>query len=611
MTKMTILAGAALAALSAAADATGLWHYAQMDFELYRLEAMRDEVRRAGLGVGHPGRVPDFSGGGGRRFRIRCDETNRPPFQSSHVSSASWKDGFLTVSVYGGWRDVPALRSPALGWEAQVFDGSWRPTATYSGGDTPPHRDDLPEDRTFDGLAKSGGYYDAGAETIAFVECASKAEPRLYLGESLPELMDEAIDRMECFPRMRQVADGRWRTETAQAFRYLRFKGDEGVSGVRVVPVGRRMDERGAFSAPSPRHAAMRDVGVRTVRLCALDFLVDGIKRDRLPWGGDLAVSLLADAYVFGDAEIARRSLSVLDAYESDVNGIVTYSMWLVISHDLYQLHFGDRKFLEDRWWRVKWRVEDLVGRTDANGFVAKGLDWVFIDWSGPESRTALQAVWAGALDAAARLADRVSDPRTADYRALAAKVRANLNRLAWDEERGLYRVNPGETREFARQANVYAVVFGVADAEKARRVGAELAKDGLPAVGTPYVRGWELVALSRAGQYQAFWDGLEKTFGAMLDAGATTFWEGFDANAKGDAQYAFYGRRWGKSLCHAWSAWPAFLFVSEAMGVRPTADGWTACETKPIPGAEGMEASVPTPRGTLEFSVPDAVKEN
>ena len=252
MAKTAILAGAALAALSAAADATGLWHYAQMDFELYRLEAMRDEVRRAGLGVGHPGRVPDFSGGGGRRFRIRCDETNRPPFQSSHVSSASWKDGFLTVSVYGGWRDVPALRSPALGWEAQVFDGSWRPTATYSGGDTPPHRDDLPEDRTFDGLAKSGGFYDAGAET----------------------------------------------------------------------------------------------------------------------------------------------------------------------------------------------------------------------------------------------------------------------------------------------------------------------------------------------------------------------FWEGFDADAKGDAQYAFYGRRWGKSLCHAWSAWPAFLFVSEAMGVKPTADGWTTYETKPIPGAEGMKASVPTPRGTLEFSVPGA-KEN
>lgn len=593
---------AALASLSAAAETSGLWHYAQMDFELYRLESMRDDARRAGLGIAHPGRVPGL--GAARKFRIRCGRESLPRFQANGVATSDWADGVLTVSVGGDWRDVAAIRSPAGGWEAQAFDGSWRPAATYAGGETPPHRDELPEDRAFSGLSFADGRYDAGAETLAFVECASRSEPRLFVGESLPELAEESVDRMECFPRMRQVADGRWRTETAHAFRYLRFRGD-GVSDVKVVPVGRPMAERGAFSSPDPRHERLRDVGVRTVRLCALDFLVDGVKRDRLPWGGDLAVSLLADAYVFGDAEIARRSLSVLDAYMGDVNGIVTYSMWLVISHDLYQLHFGDRKFLEDRWWRVKWRVEDLVARTDGDGFVTKGLGWVFIDWSGPESRTALQAVWAGALDAAARLADRMSDPRAADYRALAKKVRANLNRRAWDEARGLYRVNPDGEREFARQANVYAVVFGVADADRARRVGAELAKDELPAVGTPYVRGWELIAISRAGLHEAFWTGLEKTFGAMLDAGATTFWEGFDADAKGDAQYAFYGRPWGKSLCHAWSAWPAFLFVSEAMGVKPTADGWASHEMRPIPGAEGMKAKVPTPKGTLSFSVP------
>ena len=175
--------------------------------------------------------------------------------------------------------------------------------------------------------------------------------------------------------RGRQVADGRWRTETALAFRYLRFRGT-GVSGVKVVPIGRPMEEAGSFASPNPRHERLREVGVRTTRLCALDFLVDSLKRDRMPWGGDLAVSFLADAYVFGDAEIARRSLSALDAYEGDVNGIVTYSMWLIASHDLYQRHFGDRAFLDARWWRVKGRIEDLLSRTDERGFVVKGLDW-------------------------------------------------------------------------------------------------------------------------------------------------------------------------------------------------------------------------------------------
>ena len=45
-----------------------------------------------------------------------------------------------------------------------------------------------------------------------------------------------------------------------------------------------------------------------------------------------------------------------------------------------------------------------------------------------------------------------------------------------------------------------------------------------------------------------------------MLDAGATSFWEGFDANEKGDEMLRFYGRPYGKSLCHAWSSAPVFL---------------------------------------------------
>ncbi len=69
--------------------------------------------------------------------------------------------------------------------------------------------------------------------------------------------------------------------------------------------------------------------------------------------------------YVYGDAEVARRSLSVMDAYGGDVNGIVTYSMWTIVSHDIYQLYFGDAQFLRDRWWRIKACLEDLMSRTD------------------------------------------------------------------------------------------------------------------------------------------------------------------------------------------------------------------------------------------------------
>ena len=45
-----------------------------------------------------------------------------------------------------------------------------------------------------------------------------------------------------------------------------------------------------------------------------------------------------------------------------------------------------------------------------------------------------------------------------------------------------------------------------------------------------------------------------------------------------------------------------AFIFVSEAMCVKPTSDGWKTWTYNPIPGAENFKARVPTPGGVLEI---------
>lgn len=590
--KGLLLSGAAISIV-----AQGEWYYPQMNFELYRLEAMHDDTRRALMGAAHPGELENIQRS--CDYRIRCKENEKIEYSTDSIFRETRKDGYLYVWVEGRFRGVAALRSPVKGWEAKTFDGVWRPAAAYPDGERPAHTIDLPQDRNYKGLKKVGDYYDAGKELLAYVEVEADVEPDMYVGESVNEMGEERLDRLEYNRHLVQVADGHWRSEVALALRYIRFKTP--VKNVKVVPIGRNMPGRGSFAAENKRYMKMQEVGAHTLRLCATDFLLDGLKRDRLPWGGDLTVSLLADAYVFGDADVARQSLSVLDAYASDVNDIVTYSMWTIISHDLYQLYFGDAGFLKERWWRIKWRIENLISRTDEHGFVVKDLNWVFIDWAGPESATALQAIWVGALDAAARLADRVKDARAADYRALAKKVRDELNRTAWDDASELYLVTPGKRKSgFSRQPNVYAIIFDVANEKQAQGIAKELVRNRLPAVGTPYVYGWELIALKRTGHYKEFYEGLEKVFGAMLDAGATSFWEGFDARQKGDAQYGFYGRKWAKSLCHAWSAWPAFIFVSEVMGVKPTSDGWATYEVKSIPGAEGMRATIPTPKGLI-----------
>ena len=596
-----VLAAMVFFPFSTSAVSGSRWMCPQMEMELYRVRGMRDDVRRMGLYAGHPGKLPDTRAV--VSFRRKCAKNAPLPETWRMIRSTRYDEekGLRYVEVNAGFFGCAAIRSGEEGWEAQVFDGSWHPVAEYPDSELPPHLERLPEDRTFSGLVAKNGYYDVGEECFAYVECVSMPEPKLFVGESVPEMMCENRNDFEYDPTMIQVSDGHWRTCQPLAFRYLRF--GRPVGNVKVVPVGRRRPVVGRVFTDNARWAKMFEVGARTLALCSDEFLIDGVKRDRLPWAGDMAVSLLADAYVYGDAEVVRRSLSVMDAYEGDVNGIVTYSMWTIVAHDLFQLYFGDRKFLLDRWWRIKWRIEDLISRTDADGFVAKGLDWVFVDWAKPQSSTAMHMIWYGALEAAARLADRIGDGRAADYRALAARVRTSLDRRAWDEKRGLYRADPDDLTIFGRQANVFAVIFGVASPEKAARIGDELVADRLPPVGTPYVYGWELIALNRTGHHKAFFDGLERVFGGMLDAGATTFWEGYDDAEKGNDRYRFYGRPWGKSLCHVWSAWPAFIFVSEAMGVKPTSDGWKTWEKNPISGSEGLRARVPTPLRVLEVS--------
>lgn len=43
--------------------------------------------------------------------------------------------------------------------------------------------------------------------------------------------------------------------------------------------------------------------------------------------------------------------------------------------------------------------------------------------------------------------------------------------------------------------------------------------------------------------------------WGGMLERGAVTFWEEFNLDDPREKQYDMYGDKFGKSLCHAWSA--------------------------------------------------------
>lgn len=455
---------------------------------------------------------------------------------------------------------------------------------------------------------KIDGHYDAGREVIAWIGVKSEGAPKLFVGESLPELANENPKFFEQTTEMTNVAPGTWRTMAPLAFRYFRFAAP--VKDVRVDAEFTPAADHGAFSSPSRRLEDIRERAAYTLRLCMRTFLIDGVKRDRLPWGGDLAVSLLSDCYTFHDPDPIRRSLTVLDSAGpggGDVNGIVDYSLWTIICHDYYQTHFADRDFLAKRYDGIRRRLDSFAAREDTDGFLAKDVKWLFIDWTEPKSTTALQILYYAALEAGARLADRQGAAAdAARWRGRAAKLRVAIRRAAFDPKSGLFRTDLRDASVTAtRHPNIFALVFGVAEpAERTKIADTLLAAADLPPVGTPFVATFEAMALAKCGRGAAFMKVIEKTWGGMLDAGATTFWEAWNPSKADDTRYAFYGRPFALSLCHAWSSGPAFLLPQELCGIRPLEDGWKTFEVRPLPEAAGCACQIPTPSGNIEIAI-------
>jgi hypothetical protein len=63
------------------------------------------------------------------------------------------------------------------------------------------------------------------------------------------------------------------------------------------------------------------------------------------------------------------------------------------------------------------------------------------------------------------------------------------------------------------------------------------------------------------------------------------------------------YGRKFGKSLCHAWGASPLYLLGKYYLGVKPSSAGYATYTAEPVLGGlQWMEGKVPAPGGEISL---------
>ena len=386
-------------------------------------------------------------------------------------------------------------------------------------------------------------------------------------------------------------------------FRFLRIDlvsgGEVDFEFVRAVSLMRPMKAVGGFRSSDERLNRVFDTAVRTVHLCCQDYLWDGIKRDRLVWMGDAYPETRTILAVFGADPILPETLDYAAATtrpDKWMQTMSSYTLWWIRNLDAWYRYTGDEAYVAKHADYLRKTLDHVAASlSPSNTWTAGG----FLDWPTRHNPAAvdagMQAHCAQSFDAAAELLDVLGDPAAATWRSRAAAFRA------------VKRDPHG-----AKSAAAMLALGGVASPrEMFDRV---LGKNGHRDVSTFYGY-FMLEAMSAAGEDQRALDTVRDYWGAMLDVGATSFWENFDLawtnncfridempssatsgrkDIHGDyGEFCYPGFR--HSLCHGWSGGPAAWCIHHVLGIRPLGVGCRKVEVRPFLGdlawAEGAMA--------------------
>ena len=399
---------------------------------------------------------------------------------------------------------------------------------------------------------------------VGTVSGRSPVRLRVSLGESVPEAVMGVLDE-RTFP----VAAGQQLCMDATGFRFAcleRMSDDCEIEVVspRAITIHRRLQRIATFQSGDERLDAVWEVGARTVELCMQDHLWDGVKRGRCVWAGDLYPAAAVVSTLFGEHPIVPASLDHLRERVFDgsivigwMNGIPAYTLWwLLVQRDWFRTHRNRGYLNAQRDFLLALRPILCAG-IDSDGRESLHDGWRFFDWASSDDTDAIhagyQALLKLGLDAAAELCHELGETEAA------TRYRDAANRLVgW------------EPPERSKQAWALMSLAGLVEPDRARAVLTTVRHDGL----TPFLGYLVLEALAALGEAAAGLDLVRRYWGAMIDLGATTFWEDFDIawipGATGIDRVVPDGGRGiherfmrcsaiglSQSLCHAWSAGP------------------------------------------------------
>ena len=310
------------------------------------------------------------------------------------------------------------------------------------------------------------------------------------------------------------------------------------------------------------RIKAIFETAKRTVDLCsAAGYIWDGIKRDRLVWAGDLAPEVMALTAIYGRLPVIESTMDMLTEITplpKYMNAIYTYSMWWIIILADYYAEFGCADYVKKHLPYMIQLVEQMDELVDEKGDLCSTIRYI-VDWptrGSEDELTGVRAIFLMAMNGAEALMNAFGIST-----ATVEKIRAKLM------------LQPMQVKDKKQViALKYFATGELTDEEYAKLI------EGRAKGFSTFMSYYVVTAIASRDEKLAI-ELMKEYYGAMLDRGATSFWEDFHMewlegsgrideiddtklDIHGDfGAHCYVGLR--HSLCHGWSAGVA-KFIKE-----------------------------------------------
>ena len=352
-------------------------------------------------------------------------------------------------------------------------------------------------------------------------------------------------------------------------------------------------------------HETIERVARHTLHLCMHDHYEDCPWREQALYALDGRSEMLTAFYAFKETKLTAASLRLMASSIREDNllelcsparvpiTIPYFSAAFVLALGEYYLHSGDEETVNDLLPVAYDILSGYYGRMKHHGWLLPSYRqkqyWNFYEWqegltesigkeSDPEALTfdaplmaLVSMAFTAYADTLTAIGKKNNDEAMIDQGDAvlhcSEELNEQLNNYFYDEEKGLYRTYlsvslsdgspyPPEKPHYAELTQELAVLCGAA--QDGNHLDDLLDRihhrtEMIPSTLASALFRYEALLKAPERYSETVKEEIAERFGRMLKMGATTFWE----TDKGESDFSNAG-----SLCHGWSAFPAYLYV-------------------------------------------------